>query len=511
MSSETGFRKSLTLTGVTVNAMALIAPGAFLWITYQLQAAQVDARGLSTAMDIWPGLALALILAFLTAISYAMLSELYPDAGPGSSYYFAEKAFLDKEESEFHRWARVAKFAVGWISHLYYWVYPGVMVAMMATMIVYIAGLFGLSLPPLVQIAVAVAFSYLTGYVAFRGITGSTLASLLVNAIQIAALVLVSVLALSYRFINPAHVTFLHPTLASIVLPHQMSHVLFQSTIAILLLVGFESATALTAEALHPSFVSRGVILSLIIQGLICYLFEYFAVSAWMNTAYVVKDTSGKLLTGFAAAGTSQAPIGDMVRILGDSMLGGIGFPLLLGVAATVAIAVFGTTLACMNTGVRLTYAMGKDEEVPAILGLLHGRYATPHFGVWLMATVSAVIGGFGVLSVTNLTAVTFLSNIGTFLLYGLTNLVALVAFRRAPRARTVKHVVVPLLGMVANIAMLLAVLYLGILGGGDTRTAALISVLAAAAWLVAGLAYFTVNTRAHGREVWVRRPVGTA
>jgi APA family basic amino acid/polyamine antiporter len=130
---------------------------------------------------------------------------------------------------------------------------------------------------------------------------------------------------------------------------------------------------------------------------------------------------------------------------------------------------------------------------------------------VWLMATVSAVIGGFGVLSVTNLTAVTFLSNIGTFLLYGLTNLVALVAFRRAPRARTVKHVVVPLLGMVANIAMLLAVLYLGILGGGDTRTAALISVLAAAAWLVAGLAYFTVNTRAHGREVWVRRPVGTA
>ena len=52
-------------------------------------------------------------------------------------------------------------------------------------------------------------------------------------------------------------------------------------------------------------------------------------------------------------------------------------------IAVTVAIAVFGTTLACMNTGVRLTYAMGKDEEVPAILGLLHGRFATPHFGVW--------------------------------------------------------------------------------------------------------------------------------
>src|SRR5574340_796011 len=115
VASETGFRKTLTLTGVTVNAMALIAPGAFLWITYQLQAAQVDAAGASTAMDIWAGLALALVLAFLTAISYAALSELYPAAGTGSSYYFAEKAFLDKEEAGYHRWARLAKYVVGWI------------------------------------------------------------------------------------------------------------------------------------------------------------------------------------------------------------------------------------------------------------------------------------------------------------------------------------------------------------------------------------------------------------
>ncbi len=511
MATETGFKKSLTLTGVTVNAMALIAPGAFLWITYQLQAAQVDAVGASTALDMWAGLGLALILAFLTALSYSMLSELYPDAGPGSSYFFAEKAFLDSAEAGLQRWARVAKFAVGWISHLYYWVYPGVMVAMMATMLVYILGLFSLALPPVVQVAIAVVFSFLTGYVAYRGITGSTLASFLINAIQIAALVVVSVLALSYRFVNPQHVAFLHPSLTSVILPHHLSHVLFQSTIAILLLVGFESATALSAEALHPSFVRRGVILSLVIQGLVAYLFEYFAANAWINAAYTIKDDSGKVLTGFAAAGASAAPIGDMVRSLGDVMLGGIGFSLLMIIAVTVAIAVFGTTLACMNTGVRLTYAMGKDEEVPAILGLLHGRFATPHFGVWLMSAVSAVIGGFGVLSVTNLTAVTILSNIGTFLLYGGTNLLAFVAFRRAPQARMLKHRVVPICGIVANVVMLLAVLYLGVLGGGDTRVAALISVVATAAWAVVGGLYFIANTKTRGRQVWVERPVGTS
>ncbi len=494
MASDTGFRKTLTLTGVTVNAMALIAPGAFLWITYQIQAAQTDPAGASTAMDIWAGLALALILAFLTAISYAALSELYPSAGTGSSYYFAEKAFLDKEEAGYHRWARLAKYIVGWISHLYYWVYPGVMVAMMATMLGYIGGLFGLTLSPVAQVAIAIVFSFLTGYVAYRGINGSTMVSMLINVLQIAALVMISILALSYRFANPQHVTFLHPTLASVVLPHNLSHVLFQSTIAILLLVGFESATALSAEALHPSFIRRGVILSLIIQGLIAYLFEYFATGAWINTAYAIKDDKGKVLTGFDAAGASSAPIGDMVRNLGDTMLGGIGFPLLL--------------VACMNTGVRLTYAMGKDEEVPAVLGLLHGRYATPHFGVWLMSLVSAVIGGFGVLSVVNLTAVTFLSNIGTFLLYGLTNVVAFVAFFRTPRATFIKHVAVPFLGSLANVLMLLAVIYLGVLGGGDTRAAALISIVATAVWFAIGGVYFVASTKTRGRQVWAQRRV---
>ena len=69
--SRVGFKKTLGLTGVTVNAMALIAPGAFLWLTYQMQAAQVDLAGQTTAMDMFAGLFVALILAFLTAISYS--------------------------------------------------------------------------------------------------------------------------------------------------------------------------------------------------------------------------------------------------------------------------------------------------------------------------------------------------------------------------------------------------------------------------------------------------------
>ena len=93
MAQQVEMKKTLRLTGVTVNAMALIAPGAFLWLTYQMQAAQI-VGGQSTAMDMFPGLALALVMALLTAISYSKLATLYPEAGTGSSYYFAEHAFM---------------------------------------------------------------------------------------------------------------------------------------------------------------------------------------------------------------------------------------------------------------------------------------------------------------------------------------------------------------------------------------------------------------------------------
>jgi amino acid transporter len=74
-------KKTLGLFGLTINAMAFIAPGAFLWLTIQAQAAQVDPAGASTAPDIWFGLLVALILSFLTAASYAWLARRYPDAG----------------------------------------------------------------------------------------------------------------------------------------------------------------------------------------------------------------------------------------------------------------------------------------------------------------------------------------------------------------------------------------------------------------------------------------------
>src|SRR5215470_20167990 len=164
---STGVKATLGLTGVTMNAMALIAPGAFLWITYQLQAAATAPDGSSVASDIWFGIVAALILAFLTAFSYAELAKLYPEAGFGSCYYFAEKAFLDRENRAHHRFARLAKLVTGWAAHLFYWVYPGCMVAFTATLVGYLYQQFtGDTLSTMTLVLLCVAFAALTGFIA---------------------------------------------------------------------------------------------------------------------------------------------------------------------------------------------------------------------------------------------------------------------------------------------------------------------------------------------------------
>jgi len=503
MSVETssgGMKKTLGLTGVTVNAMALIAPGAFLWITYQLQAANVDSAGVSTAADMWTGIVVALIVAFLTAFAFAELAHRYPDAGTGSAYYFAEKAFLDREEPTHRRWARLFKFIVGWAAHLFYWVYPGVMVAFMATLVTYILGQFGVTVAVPGQIVIALVFSAIVGAIAWRGISGSTNVAIVINIIQLVTLVIFSVLAIAFRNGNPLNVPadgWYHPIASSIILPHNFAGMIFQSTIAILILVGFESSTALGAEAKNAKRdIPRAVIISLVIQGIFAYLFQYFAANyamgSWLG--------DGK---GITAAAASGAPIGDMAIKIGNAMLGGNGFAFMIVLAISVAIAILGTTLAAMNTAVRISFAMAQDNEMPEIMGLLHGKYATPHMGIIAMVIVSAVIGAVGVIGgAVTLTGVALASNLGTFVLYGLICAVTVVAFAGRKEFNLFRHGIIPGLGLITNIIMVGAIFIIGIASGGTTAQSTYLGLGISLVWLIISVVYFVINSRQTGKPI---------
>src|SRR6516165_9226517 len=172
-------KATLGLTGLTVNAMALIAPGAFLWLTFQMQSLY-GAPLAGAAM--WFGILAALLLCFATAISYAELSKLYP--GAGSSYFFAEQAFLNKTKA--YRFARVAKFISGYLLNQFW---PDTF-----------SGTYN-SFPFMALFCVVFALG--VAYIAFRGVTGTTGVNFAINVIQITALLVFSVIAISYRLNHP--------------------------------------------------------------------------------------------------------------------------------------------------------------------------------------------------------------------------------------------------------------------------------------------------------------------
>jgi amino acid transporter len=574
---------TLGLTGLTSNAMALIAPGAFLWLTFYIQATTG-----TTAPTMWLGIFAALLLCLATAVAYAEISKLYP--GTGSSYYYAEQAMLSQDAA--FKYARIAKFIVGWGSHLYYWVYPGVMVATTGIFVGYVVGFLdptfisGSNPGPIFMALVAIVFSFFVAWIATRGAGASTAVNLAINIIQISALVVFSVLALGYRASHPSgtpgfqydsqslstytyqfatnakdgsimrdasgtplplldaagkpvpfQVTYpttdssgnflTHSSAASVLGVHKISFVFIQATVAILILVGFESVTSMGGEAKNPTkHIPIAVIASLLIQGLVCYLFEYFAANYFLNSGYTMQSAAG-----------SAAPIGDMMIIVGDALLGqGHGKYFMLAEAFTVFLALIGTTLSCMNTGARVTYAMGKDDEAPEHFGLLHAKSLTPRSAIWTLAAISAVIGCVAVSLVfadasaptdatiaalphgifssvgylphdtlaalpNSLLAITLTSNFGTFILYALSCFLCIVAFHKRPDYSFVKHLLIPGFGLIANLVCMAFYLIAPVFGLGTSKEP-LLALGISAVWGIYGAIYFLRSSKAKGKSI---------
>ena len=573
---------TLGLTGLTSNAMALIAPGAFLWLTFYIQATTG-----STAPTMWLGIFAALLLCLATAVAYAEISKLYP--GTGSSYYYAEQALLSKDR--FFKYARIVKFIVGWGSHLYYWVYPGVMVATTGIFVGYVTGflypgfLSGSNPGPVFMALVAVVFSFFVAWIAQKGAGASTAVNLAINIVQISALMVFSVLALGYRASHPAGApafqydgqtlatysyqfatakdgstvrdasgvpvplrdaagkpvpftieypekdangNFLtHKNALSVIAPHKFSYVFIQATVAILILVGFESVTSMGGEAKNPTkHIPIAVIASLLIQGLVCYLIEYFAANYFLNSGYTMQS-----------AASSAAPIGDMMIIVGDALLGhGNGRYFMLAEALTVFLALIGTTLSCMNTGARVTYAMGRDNEVPEHFGVLHSKSLTPRRAIWALAVISAIIGviavslafgdagapsdasiaalphgifsSFGYSTHDKMAAlpnslltITLTSNFGTFILYALSSGLCIMAYNKRHDYNVVRHLLIPGFGLVANLVCMAFYLISPVFGLGTFKEP-LLALGISAVWGIYGAIYFIRSSKTKGMDV---------
>lgn len=482
-SNSNPVRRTLGLTGITLNAMALTAPGALMWSLYQVQ----SAASFDGIADIWPGVLLALLSAILTALSFGELARRYPEAGFRSAYHFADRFFARQQHPRHKSLARITKFATGWTAHLYYWVYPGVMVAFMGILANYILRHFGYEPTVFGQALLASAFAAFVGFLGLRGITGTTTTSVTLNTIQLTMLVIFSGLAIAFRIINPGGFSvseWIHPSVTDVLIPHSTSGIIFQAVLAMILMVGFESSTALATSASNATRdIPRGTILALIIQGAFAYLVGYFAAGFAMNV--------------HINAAASQAPIGDLVLQIGDLLLGGYGATLMLFIGFLVAIALLGGTLTAINNGVRISFAMALDEEMPDVLGFLHPKYATPYNTVILLSIVSAVIGSAGIIGgLPALMGIVLASSLGAFLLYALLCVLTIATFVGDSSFNVFRHMILPVIGLLVNIGIVVVAADIGFSTGGVVTQACMVASGIAGVWLVVSVAFYFVNRK---------------
>ncbi|MBV8170558.1 MAG: APC family permease [Candidatus Eremiobacteraeota bacterium] len=138
--------------------------------------------------------------------------------------------------------------------------------------------------------------------------------------------------------------------------------------LAIFSFVGFESATALGHEAKDPlRTIPRAVMISVIAVGVLFMVSTYALVFAFRGQHPTLDQ--------------SNAPLGVLATLAGVPYLG----PL---IAVGVVISFFACSLACINAGARVLFAMSRHGLFHSSAGNTHASNATPHVAVTFAAIV---------------------------------------------------------------------------------------------------------------------------
>jgi amino acid transporter len=181
---------------------------------------------------------------------------------------------------------------------------------------------------------------------------------------------------------------------------------------------------------------------------------------------------------------------------------------------------------------------MGKDRELHGYFGELHAKNLSPHRAIWTLAAISAVIGCVAVMMPfgdagapadaaikalpqgfwssfgytthdgmaalpSSLLTMTLASNFGTFLLYGLSCIICLVAYHKHPKFSLVRHLLIPVFGLVANLACM-AFYLVGPFMGYGTKMEPLLALGIALVWAIYGGIYFIRASKVSGRTTLV-------
>jgi amino acid transporter len=222
--------------------------------------------------------------------------------------------------------------------------------------------------PPLVLFAVCVGACF---YIAYQDIKISTLVSLALEGISVLFILILAFVVLGKTQFtpDPAQFDFKSVTLSSLGLG---------VVVAIFSLVGFESSTAFGDEAKEPlKTIPRSITWSLIATGLFFVFITYVEVLGTHGYSKTLDNI--------------DAPLNVLAVRYGISAFAPV-------VSAGAMLSFFALALACLNSGARVMFAMGKHDFFPRSTSSVQKTHETPHVA---LAVVSVLM--FGIAAICKL------------------------------------------------------------------------------------------------------------
>jgi putrescine importer len=430
MTQEVKLDRALGLWSVVLFGLAYMTPMIVFGTFGPLAAASQG----TTAMSYL--LASGAIL--LTAISYGVMSKVYPVAG--SAYTYARKSLSPN-----------IGFLIGWAVLLDYFFLPMVIWLIGAA---YLAAAFP-NIPSWVWI---VAFIIVTTAVNIIGVAFASRVNFVLMVVQLA--IVAAFIVLAARYVVAAN----GPGGLASVTPFFQANVPFSASvagaaIAAYSFLGFDAVSTLTEETRDATrTIPRAILIVALAGGVI------FVVSAYVTQL---------AHPGFDFASVDAAANEIALKIGGDLFVGIF--------LATLIVAQFTSGLAAQASVGRLLFAMGRDGVLPSgIFGRLHAKWHTPLINLVLVGVV-----GLAALWMDVTTSTSFI-NFGAFLAFTAVNISVIALYLRDhPAVRSFGVLV----GVIVPAAAAVCDLYL--LYNLDSNAKWLGCI-----WLVIGVAYLAYLTR---------------
>jgi len=414
----------------------------------------------------------ALILAFLlngvvttfTAMSYAELGSAYPEAGGG--YLWVKEAL-----------GGVQGFISGWMN----WFAPAVAGALyalafgrFASELLIMAGLptFGLSIETLSSIFMTLVIAFFT-YINFKGASETGTVG---NIVTLTKIFILGLFVL-FGLLAMARTEAWHTRFTTGFLPNGMLSVVVAMGLTFIAFEGYEIIAQSGEEVIDPKRnIPRAIFISIAISVAIYVLVGITAIGA-------VKPPAG--LAGWQFLGQQREVA--IVEVARQTFPLGIGAVVLLlsGLASTMS-ALNATTYSSS----RVSFAMGRDHNLPAFFGRIHSRNRTPYWAVIFSGGLMIAIGWS-----LPLETVAAAADIMYLLLFMQVNLAVMVLRHRAPELERGFKIpwfpVLPILAILSNLGL---ALYL--------FTYSSLAWYAGIGWLVVGaLAYYVYFSKVEALE----------